>query len=371
MKNKIFFILFLFIWIIIVISNFVAPKQTFSEQENKMLSRIPNFYFEDFVSGKYLQGVDDYINDHFIARNEFLKLNSWWEVTVMGKKENNNVYIGKDGYLFEKFDYGTEEEKNLKIATESINKYAQNVDIPTYFILIPNSIYINSEKLPANVQIANQKKIIEGVYQNTVTQNVEATTLLEKNKKLNLYFKTDHHLTSEGAYLVYIEYCKTAGITPEPIQNFKREVVSKDFLGTFDSKAQIVNQKMDEIAIYKNSKNTNLEEVIYDNSTSNSIYNEEYLGKKDKYSYFLNGNNSKVVVKTKVKNGKKLLVIKDSYAHIFAQFLTQNYEEIHFIDPRYYNLEISNYAKENGVTESLILYNVSNLVKDIGIRNLR
>ena len=95
------------------------------------------------------------------------------------------------------------------------------------------------------------------------------------------------------------------------------------------------------------------------------------MDKKDKYSYFLNGNNAKVVIKTNVNNGKKLLVIKDSYSHIMAQFLCQNYEEVHFLDPRYYNLPLMDYCKENDIDETLFLYNVSNLVSDLGIRNVR
>lgn len=166
-------------------------------------------------------------------------------------------------------------------------------------------------------------------------------------------------------------YCKAAQIIPVNINEFKEEIVSQDFLGTFDSKAQIINQEKDKIIVYKNSINTNLEKVEYDNSISQSIFNENYLKTKDKYSYFLNGNNSKVVVKTKLDNSKKLLVVKDSYAHIMAQFLCQNYEEIHFIDPRYYRVPISNYIKDNNITECLILYNLSNLVEDIGIRNLK
>ncbi len=155
------------------------------------------------------------------------------------------------------------------------------------------------------------------------------------------------------------------------MDEFKQEIVSDKFLGTFDSKAQLLNQEKDRIVVYKNDINTDLEFVQYDNNSSQSIFNEEYLNVKDKYSYFLNGNNSKVVVKTKVKNDKRLLIVKDSYAHIMAQFFCQNYEEIHFIDPRYYRKSISQYVKENNITECLFLYNVSNLVDDVGIRSVK
>lgn len=370
MKNKIFFIIFMLIWIFLIVLNLIFPKQSFSEQENRYLAKIPSFNVKDLISGKYAEDLDTYINDHFIFRNFFLKLNSFVQVST-GKSENNGVYIGKDGYLFEKFDYTKKQEEDIKKAAIIINNFANKTNVPTYFLLIPNSIYINESKLPDNVEVYNQKNIINDVYNicnNTI--NVSTVDVLVKNKDLKLYFKTDHHMTSFGSYLVYKEFCKTANIKPVSLQEFDKEIVSNDFLGTFDSKAQAFKQEADEITVYKNYINQNVE-ANYDGKIYNSIFNEDYLAKKDKYSYFLNGNNARVVIKTKVNNGKKLLVIKDSYAHILAQFLCQNYEEIHFIDPRYYNLPLSNYITENNITETLFLYNVSNLINDTGIRLVR
>lgn len=371
MKNKIFFSIFMIVWIILILLNFIIPKKEFSEQENRYLARIPNFSFEDLVNGKYAESLDTYINDHFIFRNFWLKLNSALQLST-GKTENNGVYIGKDGYLFEKFEYTEAEEKNLQKAADVINNFAQKTNTPTYFLLIPNSIYINKDKLPNNVEIANQEKIIESVY-NNCNENVKTVNVINTlvaNKDLQLYYKTDHHMTSLGSYLLYREFCKAANINATTLTDYKEKVVSSEFLGTFDSKAQVLNQEKDKITVYMNDINQNVE-GNYDGKIYNSLFNEEYLEKKDKYSYFLNGNNAKVVIKTKVDNNKKLLVIKDSYAHILAQFLCQNYEEVHFIDPRYYNLPLSDYITENNITETLFLYNVSNLVTDIGIRGVK
>lgn len=368
MKNKIFFISFMIIWTVLIIMNIFKTNKTFSEQENRVLAKIPEFSMEKLVSGEYSSNLDTYINDHFIFRDEWLKLNSQYEL-LLQKTEISDIYIGKDGYLFEKFESN---DKNLQIAKKQINNFANNVDIPVRFILVPNSIYINQEKLPNNVDVENQEYIIDNMYENmeNVT-TIDVTDVLKENKNDYIYFKTDHHITSDGAYLIYNKYCEEIGINPVLKQDFTQEIVSTEFLGTFDSKAQILNQAKDEIVVYKNNINTNLVSVEYDNSTTNSIFNEEYLTKKDKYSYFLNGNNAKVVVKTNVKNEKKLLVIKDSYAHIMTQFLVQNYEEIHFIDPRYYRNSMTNYVKDNNITETLIMYNLSNLVNDVGIRNIR
>lgn len=375
MKNKIFFAIFMTVWIVIIVVNFIWPKQTFSQEENRMLATIPRFSFESFVNGDYLNGVNDYINDHFAFRNIYLKLNSWWEVSVMGKKENNGVYIGKDGYLFEKFEYGEEEKEKVKNNASAISNFAetmQEIDIPTYFVLVPNSIYINSDKLPESVEVPNQEDIINTVYSNIKnTKNINVTSALkEENKTKPLYFRTDHHMNSDGAYVVYREFCSTVNIQPVQIENFNKITVTNDFLGTFDSKAQLVNQTPDEIFVYENEINTNIEEAIYDKETTKSIFNEEFLTGKDKYSYFLNGNNSKAIIKTKVDNNKKLLVIKDSYAHIMSQFLCENYSEVHFLDPRYTNFAYKEYVQENGITDVLFLYNVSNFTTDTNLKLL-
>ena len=375
MKNKIFFAIFMIVWIIIIVINFIWPKQVFSEEENRMLAVIPRFSFSSFVNGDYLNGVNEYINDHFAFRNIYLKLNSWWEVNVMGKTENNGAYIGKDGYLFEKFEYGEEEKQNIGENVTVISNFAEKMkelNISTYFILAPNSIYINSDKLPDNVEVPNQQEIINNAYNNTEnTNNIDVTTVLDtENDIIPLYFKTDHHMNSNGAYVVYNEFCKNANIQAVPIQDFNKVTVARDFLGTFDSKAQIINQEADEIFVYENETNTNIREAIYDKVTTNSIFNEEYLVGKDKYSYFLNGNNSKAIIKTNVENNKKLLVIKDSYAHILSQFLCENYSEVHFLDPRYTNFDYEEYVQENGITDVLFLYNVSNFTTDTNLSKI-
>lgn len=196
-----------------------------------------------------------------------------------------------------------------------------------------------------------------------MTKNVKVintVNTLKANKEKYIYFKTDHHITTEGAYLIYLEFCKIANI--DATTEYTKEQVSNSFLGSFDSKAQIINQETDIIETYKNTNNTEGLTVYYDKETTNSIFNESFLNVKDKYSYFLNGNNAKVVVKTSQTNGKKLLVVKDSFAHIMAQFFCQNYEEIHFIDPRYYSGSIEEYANQNQITETLFLYNVSSII---------
>ena len=248
------------VWLVLIILYFVLPKVVFSEQENRYLAQIPKFYFDNLVSGKYSEELDTYINDHFVFRNIWLKLNSIIVQLAMGKTENNGVYIGKDGYLFEKFEYTEKEKENLQIASNAINSFALKTGLPTYFLLAPNSIYINQDKLPNNVEMIDQSTIIKEAYRACPNvQTIDTVSILKENKnKVQLYFKTDHHMTSEGSYLLYLAFCKTANIIPVKLSEFTKETVSTDFLGTFDSKAQVPWQEKDKITVYKNTIITNV-----------------------------------------------------------------------------------------------------------------
>lgn len=369
-NNNVFFYMFIILWVMLVIFNFCAPKKVFSEQENRYLAKMPEFSMDKLISGEYSNEMNDYINDHFVFRDIWVKINSFTQIST-GKTENNGVYIGKDGYLFEKVEMTEKEKNNLEFCAQKMNTIAGTLDIPVYSMIVPNSIFINQDKLPEYVTSYNQDEVIEEMYLHMGNiENINVIdSIAQKNKIEQLYFKTDHHMTSDGSYVLYKEFTDELGITY--YNDFVIEEVSNEFLGTFDAKAQVFNQEKDNIEVYKNSYNQDLDRVVYDYEITKSIFNEEYLGKRDKYSYFLNGNNSKVEIYTKQDNGRKLLLIKDSYSHNFIQFICGNFEEIHIIDPRYYRANIKDYVEENDITEVLFLYNISNLSNDIGLRNIR
>ena len=134
--------------------------------------------------------------------------------------------------MFEKFEYEEEQEEHLEKVAEVTNKFVNTVDLSTYFMLIPNSIYINKEKLPNNVIVYDQKEIINNFYNNLdkKIKTINVTDILLENKEKNIYFKTDHHMTSLGAYLAYTKLCVEANLDVEPLKNFDRKIVSKSFL---------------------------------------------------------------------------------------------------------------------------------------------
>ena len=95
-----------------------------------------------------------------------------------------------------------------------------------------------------------------------------------------------------------------------------------------------------------------------------SLYDPSYLEGRDKYAYFLGGNHPLTEITTSVRNGRHLLVIKDSYAHALVPFLTAHYETIDMVDLRYFKEDLAAWMGDRGITDVLVLYNASTFASD-------
>ena len=100
-NNRIFFVCFMIVWALLIVLNFIIQPDEFSEIENRYLAKLPKLELEEVVSGEYSEKLDTYINDHFIFRPFFVGLKTEWE-KLLGKKESNSIYFGKQQYLLEK-----------------------------------------------------------------------------------------------------------------------------------------------------------------------------------------------------------------------------------------------------------------------------
>ena len=95
------------------------------------------------------------------------------------------------------------------------------------------------------------------------------------------------------------------------------------------------------------------------------LYDESYLARKNKYAYFLGGNQPLCVVRSEKPGAEgKLLLVRDSYADSLTPFLTERFAEIHLIDLRYYKMSAAQYIEDNGIDMALVLYSVPNFVSD-------
>ncbi len=342
----------------------VMPKSDFSENENRMLQEFPELTFESFASGEYMEDITLYISDHFPLRNGFVTLKTLFAEKIMGSRLINGIYICGDMYIE---DYNRPENTDRLIAT--FNKFCKNLEGKKVdLMLVPTAIEIYGDRLPRFASPLSQLKTMDKIYSSVECNNIDSlydALRLEKEKGRKLFYSLDHHWTTEGAYVGYTAYCKAKGIEPQPESAFDIKTVTDDFKGTVYSKLNDITLKGEEIKVYDQDNDIT---VLYDGVESNSLYNYDYLEKKDKYSLFLNNIHSLVeITNNKTDSTRTLAIAKDSYANSMIPFLVKHYKKIYVFDTRSYKGAVSDFVKENNIDDVLILYNMNTIDTDTGV----
>ena len=142
--------------------------------------------------------------------------------------------------------------------------------------------------------------------------------------------------------------------------------VSNGFQGTLYSQSGIHWLEPDSIEFWVEESGLTVTSWRDGTPKEAGLYDYDYLGKKDKYSAFLGGNQPLCVIQNPEGEGK-LLVIRDSYADSLAPFLALRFEEVHLLDPRYYRYSAAKYAEDKGLDAIAVVYSVPNFITD---RNL-
>lgn len=360
-------LLFIFFVGFIFIVNIITPSKDFSEEENKKLQQRPKFSLESLEENRFTKKYEKYISDQFLLRNTWISIKS--EVDkLLGKKESNDVFLGKEGYLFQKFKKPKEEETKEKI--DALNRFSEKFkNINKYIMIVPNSYEIIKEKLPKNAPVIGQLDYINEV-KDSIKDYIWVDTYNEllSNKDKDIYYKTDHHWTTKGAYYGYKSFEKVAKLSLKDEDNYNILKVTDNFYGTSYSRGGFRGIKGDDINIYlpKEDKDI-LIDYIEENKKTSSLYDTCFLNKKDKYGIFLGGNHSLVRIKTLSDSDRKLIVFKDSYANSMIPFLTEDFSEILMVDLRYYMNDVDKLIDEEGITDSLILYNGNTFFQDDSI----
>ena len=224
-------------------------------------------------------------------------------------------------------------------------------------MLVPVAAQVLSDKLPAYVPVADYAAILK-VLSDAGVNVTDIMSILAAHSDEAIYYRTDHHWTSLGAYYAY---CTWRGIEPAA-DEWTKEALCNNFRGTTWNKVPLPSDPAEEITAWYNHTNRR---VSYNNGEyeTDSIYERKYLDGSDQYAAFLNSNQAQTVIQGSGEEGK-LMLIKDSYGNTFAQFLVEDYAEVHVIDLRFFRDDIAEYAKTNGITDTLVLYGVQNFVKD-------
>lgn len=362
----IIFILTLFLFLII---NVIVPDREKSVQENRMLVTKPKFRLSSLISGDYDEKFEAYMDDQFVGRDMWRKL----KVTVDrigGSRLENGVYIGTNGQLLEQIEVA--DENHLAANIKAIKSFSESQSkIPVRMMLVPDAANVLNHSLPALAKPEDQTQMFSMVRKDLgdSVEWIDVSTELNKHKTEKIYYKTDHHWTTLGAFYAFQAAAPSLGIEGDLSGKYVSYAVSDSFNGMLASKSGVNLGEKEQIDIYvPTEEDTDLiVDYVDEGKRSTSLYDSSKLKEKDQYTVFLGGNSSLLDIRTVSTSIKRLLLVKDSFANSFIPFLTPYYREIVVVDPRYYSGTINDLMDSYRISEVLFLYSGNTFFKDNNI----
>lgn len=344
------------------------PKREFSELENRKLAQEPAFSLAGIAAkdDPWMEKYAEYVKDQFAFRDRWIDLKSRAEAVLL-KTENNGVWLGKDHYLFAKYlSIGSRFEMNLGAVERMAERHPGKVSV----MIVPSASLILSEKLPWQTPAADEDAALNTILQRCSGKAANVYDLreaLRAHKEEYIFYRTDHHWTSDGAYLAYEQFAQAH---PENFPLFDRAAANEkqvlDFYGTNYSKARNYNVVPDVITYYDLPNVLTVYTAEADGTERaepGPLYNYSDFETRDKYKAFLRGNNGYSVLEG---NGTgSILVIKDSYANAFLPYLTADYATIGIVDYRYLNERVDSLIERGGYDEILVLYSFQGFMNDL------
>ena len=366
-RNRIrFFGLFFAPLLMLAVLTLLLPSKTFSPNENRPLAQRPDVSVSDIHSGKFQTGLSEYLRDQIPLRDFWIGANTALK-KLSGRKEINGIYLGSDHYYFQQFTDDSYSATRMVSIFRMMDRFVQQQGIPATVILVPSPGTVLSNKLPDNAPYYDADLVFDTADQLLSCPVIDLRSCFESvADDTQLYYRTDHHWTSQGAYLAYEQYCTAQGITPG---EYALDRVSDSFYGTLYSR--VLDSAAEPDAVYAPIELPEVTITYEDGMVSDTPYNSDNLKQKDQYTYFFGGNHGTVTIQTMSQNAGKLLVIKDSFANSFVPYLFDNYSEIIMLDLRYFGGNVEDVIAQNGITQILLLYETSNLLSDIGILRLQ
>ncbi len=361
--EAIVFLAFIFAFFIL---NTALPDREFSEQENRSLQQRPPFSFDELFSGQYTKDFEAYTTDQFTLRDEWITLKAASEL-ALGKRQNNGMFLCDGGTIIE--PYEAPEDGKLEANMEALNKLVANTDADVYFALIPGKSDIWAHMLPQNAPRDSEKAAIDYCYSLSDAVNVDIYGKLEEHSGEYIYYRTDHHWTTLGAYYGFSALAESMGLDCPDISEYSgRETVSEEFYGTSWSSSGFSWVEPDSMEIFV-TEPEGLEITNYPQGSpvEGQLYDWSRLEVKDKYSFFYGGNTPLLEIETGVEGAPSLLILRDSYMDSLSPFLLEGYSRIHILDLRYYRASLSDYIAQNGFDDVLVCYSIDNFSTDSNI----
>lgn len=265
---------------------------------------------------------------------------------------------------------------------ESCNAYAlmanryQSVlgeDVQVYCLLIPTAIeFYCPEK--ARSRVKSQRETIDMAYSklDSCVVAVDAYTNLAQHTDEDIYLRTDHHWAPLGAYYAAQAIAEAAGVPFKDLSHYEQRVVKRYVGSMFRYSGDISVKRSPEDFVYHipqgvEYNTTYISYIVDENFNITGSYppiQDRYFyqfndGSGGAYCTFMGGDNKITQVRTATNNGRRMLLLKDSFGNAIPGYLFFSFEEIHVVDARYFTRNIVEYVRQNGITDLIFGNNVA------------
>ncbi len=400
--------LFAGVLLVFGIISFADEDKLISESENRTLQQMPKFIVASLFEGKFTVDFENYYSDNFPAREFFIKVNGKIKDTLtrFSFGDNSDVIISvdknDDDFAGEGVDLGNkpseepddemkdntaavtpDDEASIKgsilisgnrgmeiytYGEKAVNRYTSLVNkvaaampdsVKFYSLVAPTAVEFygtNTYRTGQHSQREAIKKIYAKLDENII--KVDAYSGLVENADEYIYFRTDHHWTARGAYYAYASFCKSAQLEAPGIDTFPTHKID-GFVGSLyrTSQADVLKNNPDYVECF--GLTVNATNTVYSTSEMTDGIETYIVAKKvsgdNKYLAFISGDQPLEKITTDVKNGKKIVVLKESFGNAFVPFLCNNYEEVYVIDPRQIDMYLPDFIKVNGIQEVIAI----------------
>lgn len=341
------------------------PKTYFSNEERSVLAAEPTFSPRTVFDGSFEEDAETYVSDHFPFRTFWVGLNSYYNL-ASGRQLINEVYVGRDGYLMQ--EPTVPDEKKLSGNMHAVRTFLEERRLPASFLAVPSAGFIMDDMLPEVHLPYQDREILQAAEQQLagsvrwidVTEDLRAESAVEQ-----VYYRTDHHWTTLGAYIGYIRWAQMQGVEPTPVDRFRISFYD-GFRGTTYAKVLLWNVKPDMIQLWESGGSYTVEMSDGNEApvTTDTFYDIPALSGYDPYMVFFGGNHGLMHIRNNdAAASGSLLLIKDSYANSFIPFIAPHYADIYVVDPRYYK-NLRGLCDSTALDEVLFVYGTGNLVND-------
>ena len=282
------------------------------------------------------------------------------------------IIVGSDDKVRALMAYGGSAKGGTGYA-KAANLYKDTFpSVNVYCMVIPTAVeFYCPEKVKSRTR--PQRPTIENVFRHLSpdVKPVDIYETLGEHADEDIFLRTDHHWAPLGAFYAAQKFAEVAGVPFHPLSDYDRKVVHR-FVGNMYGYSQdIAVKNAPEDFVYYVPR-----DVTYSTTYIDYTIDENYrvigMGRPHKgiffhhfkdgsgaaYCTFMGSDTRITRVKTSTHNGRRVLILKDSFGNALPGYLFYSFEEVHVIDSRYFTKNMVEYVKENLITDILFANNI-------------